>query len=167
MPADAWFNKAVSTLTNAKIIYGRSGGIFDPNAPITRAEFAAMAVRFFGSGSDGPDMFSDISGHWAQDAINKAANEGIISGYTDGTFRPDNNITRAEAISIINRVLDRRPHADHLLDGMTTWPDNMDTSAWYYTAIQEATNSHDFVTKDRVYESWTDLNRAPDWSRYE
>lgn len=173
VPADAWFNKAVSTLTNAKIIYGRSGGIFDPNAPITRAEFAAMAVRFFGSGYDGPDMFSDISGHWAQDVINKAANEGIISGYTDGTFRPDNNITRAEAISIINRVLDRRPHADHLLDGMTTWPDNMDTSAWYYTAIQEATNSHNYDPSeerdenDNQFEIWTELLPVRDWATLE
>ena len=132
-----------------------------------------MAVRFFGSGFDGPDMFSAISGHWAQDAINKAANEGIISGYTDGTFRPDNNITRAEAISIINRVLDRRPHADHLLDGMTTWPDNMDTSAWYYTAIQEATNSHNYDPSeerdenDNQFEIWTELLPVRDWATLE
>lgn len=173
VPSDAWFNKAVSTLTNAGIIYGRGAGIFDPNASITRAEFAAMAVRFFGSGYEGPDMFSDIDGHWAQEAINQAANEGIISGYPDGTFRPDNNITRAEAISIINRVLDRRPEADHLLDGMTTWPDNMDTSTWYYTAIQEATNSHNFDPSEELdengnqYEIWTELLPIRDWATLE
>ena len=173
VPSDAWFNKAVSTLTNAGIIYGRGAGIFDPNASITRAEFAAMAVRFFGSGYEGPDMFSDIDGHWAQEAINQAANEGIISGYPDGTFRPDNNITRAEAISIINRVLDRRPEADHLLDGMTTWPDNMDTSTWYYEDIQEATNSHNFDPSEELdengnqYEIWTELLPIRDWATLE
>lgn len=171
--SDAWFNKAVSTLTNAGIIYGRGAGIFDPNASITRAEFAAMAVRFFGSGYDGPDMFSDISGHWAQESINQAANEGIISGYPDGTFRPDNNITRAEAISIINRVLDRRPHADSMLEGMITWPDNMNTSAWYYEAIQEATNSHNYDPSeerdenDNQWEIWTELLPIRDWATLE
>lgn len=169
VPSDAWFNKAVSTLTNAGIIYGRGAGIFDPNASITRAEFAAMAVRFFGSGYEGPDMFSDIDGHWAQEAINQAANEGIISGYPDGTFRPDNNITRSEAISIINRVLDRRPHADCMLEGMITWPDNMNTSTWYYEDIQEATNSHNFDPSEELdengnqYEIWTELLPVRDW----
>ena len=171
VPSDAWFNKAISTLTNAGIIYGRGAGIFDPDASITRAEFAAMAVRFFGGGYEGEDLFSDIDGHWAQDAINQAANQGIVSGYPDGTFRPDNNITRSEAISIINRVLDRRPEKDHLLaeEDMITWPDNMDTSTWYYADIQEATNSHDYDPSEErdeegnQYEIWTGSLPVRDW----
>ena len=168
----AWYKNAVVTLNNAGIIYGRGNGIFDPNAPITRAEFASIATRFFGGGYDGPDLFSDISGHWAQDAINKAADRGIVNGYVDGTFRPDQNISRAEAIAMINRTLDRRPHEDHLLEGMTTWPDNMDTDAWYYVDIQEATNSHDFDPSELVegeaqYEIWTELLPEPDWTALE
>ena len=88
-------------------------------------------------------------------------------GYPDGTFGPQKQITRAEAVTLVNRTLDRHPDPDHFLEDMLVWPDNLDTKAWYYADMQEATNSHDFVTKDRVYESWTDLNRAPDWSRYE
>ena len=130
-----------------------------------------MAVRFFGGGYEGEDLFSDIDGHWAQDAINQAANQGIVSGYPDGTFRPDNNITRSEAISIINRVLDRRPEKDHLLaeEDMITWPDNMDTSTWYYADIQEATNSHDYDPSEErdeegnQYEIWTGSLPVRDW----
>ncbi|MCI6257257.1 MAG: S-layer homology domain-containing protein, partial [Clostridiales bacterium] len=168
VPESAWFNKAVSTLTNAGIIYGKPGGNFDPDAPITRAEFAAIAVRFFGGDYSGEDQFSDITGHWASADINKAVVNNLVSGYPDGTFRPDNNIVRSEAISIVNRVLNRKPDADHLLDGMKTWPDNMDTSAWYYADMQEATNSHnyDLSVPDEdgsVYEIWFELLPIRDW----
>ena len=93
--------------------------------------------------------------------------KGWVEGQPDGSFAPDRSISRAEAMTLVNRVLGRLPEtADDLLDGMITWPDN-NPEDWFYADMQEATNSHDFVTKDRVYESWTDLNRAPDWSRYE
>ena len=138
---------------------------------ITRAEFAAMAVRFFDVEYDGPDLFSDTTGHWASDLINKAASAGIILGFKDGTFRPDQDITRAEAIAIFNRVLGRAPDKDHLLPEMITWPDNMDTDAWYYANMQEATNSHDY---DRVkaadgteYEVWTKILPVRDWAAFE
>ena len=166
-----WCNAAISTMTVGGIVQGFSDGTFRPYASITRAQFAAMAVRFFDVEYDGPDMFSDISGHWAADLINKAASAGIILGFKDGTFRPDQNITRAEAIAIFNRVLGRAPDKDHLLDNMITWPDNMDTNAWYYANMQEATNSHDY---DRVkaadgteYEVWTKLLPVRDWAAFE
>lgn len=166
-----WCNAAISTMTVGGIVQGFSDGTFRPYASITRAQFAAMAVRFFDVEYDGPDMFSDISGHWAADLINKAASAGIILGFKDGTFRPDQNITRAEAIAIFNRVLGRAPDKDHLLDNMITWPDNMDTDAWYYANMQEATNSHDY---DRVkaadgteYEVWTKLLPVRDWAAFE
>ena len=168
VPESAWFNKAVSTLTNAGIINGKPGGVFDPDAPITRAEFAAIAVRFFGGEYDGEDQFSDISGHWANADINKAVLNGLVNGYPDGTFRPDNDITRSEAIAIVNRVLNRKPDADHLLSDMKTWPDNMNTSAWYYADMQEATNSHNYDLVESKedgtsYEIWSELLPIRDW----
>lgn len=166
-----WCNAAVSTMTVGGIVQGYPDGSFRPRANITRAEFAAMAVRFFDVEYDGPDMFSDTTGHWASDLINKAASAGIILGFTDGTFRPDQDITRTEAIAIFNRVLGRAPDKDHLLADMITWPDNMDTNAWYYANMQEATNSHDY---DRVkaadgteYEVWTKLLPVRDWAAFE
>lgn len=166
-----WCNAAISTMTVGGIVQGYPDGSFRPRANITRAEFAAMAVRFFDVEYDGPDMFSDTTGHWASDLINKAASAGIILGFQDGSFRPDQDITRAEAIAIFNRVLGRAPDKDHLLDDMITWPDNMDTNAWYYANMQEATNSHDY---DRVkaadgteYEVWTKLLPVRDWAAFE
>ena len=100
-------------------------------------------------------------------SLSMAIAESPYAAAVDGTFGPQKQITRAEAVTMVNRTLDRHPDQDHFLEDMLVWPDNLDTEAWYYADIQEATNSHDFVTKDRVYESWTDLNRAPDWSRYE
>ena len=166
---DAWYKTAVATLSRAEIVHGRSDGTFAPDAAITRAEFASIATRFFGGTYEGKDLFSDIQGHWAQDAINLAADRGIVNGYVDGTFRPDQPISRAEAIAMINRTLDRRPHADHLLDDMIVWKDNMDEDAWYYLDIQEATNSHDFKPSksekgEAQYEIWTELLPNPDWS---
>jgi len=163
-----WFNTAVSTMAAMGILNGRPGGIFDPNAYITRAEFTAIAARFdlFGTAADG--SFRDIYGHWAQKEINVAVNNGWVLGYEDGTFRPDDVITRAEAITMINRVLQRIPGGvEDLLPGMTVWADNMDTSKWYYLMIQEATNSHSYIRDTSGYEYWTGLIPTPDWAELE
>ena len=170
VPADAWYNNAVSTLTNAGIIDGYEDGTFKPDGNITRAEFATIAVRFFEATYDGEDLFSDIAGHWAQDYINEAANAGIVDGYPDGTFRPQQYITRAEAMTMVNRTIDRHPHKDHLLDDMIVWPDNPET-AWYYEQVQEATNSHEYTMhtddEQNLYEIWTELLPNRDWSELE
>ncbi len=167
----AWYNTAVSTMANAGIIQGYEDGTFRPNANITRAEFAAIAARFMTSGYDvESDLFTDIAGHWARESINDAATAGWINGYSDDTFRPDNAITRAEAVTLVNNVLQRKPDADHMLDSMITWPDNPE-SAWYYEAIQEATNSHDYdmpsEDDDVDYETWTALQKNRDWAALE
>ena len=167
----AWYNTAVSTMANAGIIQGYEDGTFRPNANITRAEFAAIAARFMTSGYDvESDLFTDIAGHWARESINDAATAGWINGYSDDTFRPDNAITRAEAVTLVNNVLQRKPDADHMLDSMITWPDNPE-SAWYYEAIQEATNSHDYdmpsEDDDVDYETWTALQENRDWAALE
>ena len=170
VPADAWYNNAVSTLSNAGIIDGYEDGTFKPDGNITRAEFATIAVRFFEATYDGEDLFSDIAGHWAQDYINEAANAGIVDGYPDGTFRPQQYITRAEAMTMVNRTIDRHPHKDHLLDDMIVWPDNPET-AWYYEQVQEATNSHEYTMntddEQNPYEIWTELLPNRDWSELE
>ena len=170
VPADAWYNNAVSTLSNAGILDGYEDGTFKPDGNITRAEFATIAVRFFEATYDGEDLFSDIAGHWAQDYINEAANAGIVDGYPDGTFRPQQYITRAEAVTMVNRTIERHPDADHLLDDMITWPDNPET-AWYYEQIQEATNSHEYTMntddEQNSYEIWTNLLPNRDWSELE
>ena len=163
--AGDWFNNAVSTLSNAGIIAGYEDGSFRPNGYITRAEFATIAARFFDVTYNGKDLFPDISGHWAKDYINQAANKGFVNGYEDGTFKPDRNITRAEAVTLVNRTLDRHPDKNHFTKDMLVWPDNMDQTKWYYADMQEATNSHDY--KDRGGEVWTKLTRDPDWTRYE
>ena len=164
---DYWANTAISTMARLGVINGRNSGLFDPDANITRAEFAAICARFDDSGVAGVTTFTDTADHWAEDEISRAAALGWIQGYSDDSFRPDQYISRAQAVTMINRVLCRLPEdTDDLLSGMNTWTDCHE-SDWFYLAIQEATNSHDFVTKDWVYESWTDLNRAPDWSRYE
>ena len=165
--ADYWANTAISTMASLGVINGRNSGLFDPDAYITRAEFAAICARFDDSNVSGFDSFTDTFGHWAEEEIGRAAALGWIQGYDDGTFRPNQYITRAQAVTMINRVLCRLPEdEDDLLPGMSVWTDCREGD-WCYLAIQEATNSHDYVTKDRVYETWTDLNRAPDWSRYE
>ena len=170
VPADAWYNNAVSTLSNAGIIDGYEDGTFKPDGNITRAEFATIAVRFFEATYDGGDLFSDIAGHWAQDYINEAANAGIVDGYPDGTFGPQKLITRAEAMTMVNRTIDRHPHEDHLLADMIVWPDNPET-AWYYEQVQEATNSHEYTMntddEQNPYEIWTELLPNRDWSELE
>ena len=163
---DYWANTAISTMTKLGVINGYKDGNFRPNAYITRAEFAAICARFDDTVKSGNSSFTDINGHWAKAEIERAATLGWIQGYSDGTFRPNNNITRAQAMTMINRVLCRLPEdEDDLLRGMNTWTD-CNPGDWCYLAVQEATNSHDFQHRG-VYESWTDLNRDPDWSKYE
>ena len=162
-----WHNKAISTMAKLGIVKGRRADRFDPDASITRAEFAAICARFSTRPVENSGSFSDISGHWAENEIERAAAFGWISGYPDGTFRPDARITRAEAMTMINRVLCRMPQSESdLLDSMVTWPDNK-PSDWHYLAVQEATNSHDFNRQGEVGESWTKLTSVPDWTRYQ
>ena len=162
-----WHNKAISTMAKLGIVKGRRADNFDPDASITRAEFAAICARFNTKPVENSGSFSDISGHWAENEIERAAAFGWISGYPDGTFRPDARITRAEAMTMINRVLCRMPQSESdLLDSMVTWPDNK-PSDWHYLAVQEATNSHDFNRQGEVGESWTKLTSVPDWKQYQ
>ena len=161
-----WYNKSISTMAKIGIVKGRTANAFAPNAPITRAEFAAICSRFDRSNVEIKSDFNDISGHWAEKEIRRAASLGWIKGYADGSFKPDQNITRAEAASMINRMLHRLPEtADDLLDGMIQWPDNQ-PSDWYYINMQEATNSHDFKQKGEINEYWTKLTENPNWDRY-
>ena len=162
-----WHNKAISTMAKLGIVKGRRADSFDPDASITRAEFAAICARFNTKPVENSGSFSDISGHWAENEIERAAAFGWISGYPDGTFRPDARITRAEAMTMINRVLCRMPQSESdLLNSMVTWPDNK-PSDWHYLAVQEATNSHDFNRQGEVGESWTKLTSVPDWKQYQ
>ena len=166
--AGAWYNHAVSTLSAMGIVKGDSQGKFNPNAPITRAEFAAIAARFDDKANTTAVDFSDIASHWAKDEISAAANNGWINGYTDGTFRPNNKITRAEAMTLVNRVLKRLPEtAEDLHNDMIKWSDNSDTSAWYYLAVQEATNSHYYDLKGNKHEKWSKLRETRDWTELE
>ena len=169
--AGDWFNNAVSTLSNAGIIAGYEDGSFRPNGYITRAEFATIAARFFDVTYNGKDLFPDISGHWAKDYINQAANKGFVNGYEDGTFKPDRNITRAEAVTLVNRTLDRHPDKSHFTKDMLVWPDNMDQTKWYYADMQEATNSHTYQMKENSdktkYENWTKTLPIRNWEALE
>ncbi len=165
---DAWYNTAVSTMAKMGIINGRTATEFAPDEYITRAEFATICARFDDADEKCEDCnFTDINGHWAEDYILEAVAYKWIAGYEDSTFRPDNFINRAEATTLINRVLVRLPEdADALLEGMKTWPDNAE-NAWYYIAIQEATNSHTYGRVDAVNEQWNTLSENTDWSVYE
>mgnify|MGYP004506643435 CR=1 FL=1 len=165
-----WYNRAISTLAKAGIIKGDPAGTYRPGDPITRAEMAAIIARF-GDFKEGGKTFSDISGHWAQKYIELAASNGWINGNPDGTFKPNNNITRAETVAMINRVLNRQTESnDDLLpvSQMTNWSDNMDTAKWYYRDMQEATNNH---KAERVgtsmYEKWTEKLPDIDWASYQ
>ena len=163
-----WFNHAVSTLSSMGIVKGHNDGTFAPNAPITRAEFAAIAARFDDKNTDTSSKFTDIASHWAKNEIGIAANKGWINGYPDGTFRPNQYITRAEAMTLVNRVLNRLPeNSSDLLDSMIKWPDNSDASQWFYLAVQEATNSHYYKTKENKFEKWTKLRETRDWTELE
>ena len=163
--ATSWYNTAVSTLSSMGIITGYPDGTFRPNATITRAEFAAIAARFDNDGDKTAAKFSDIATHWAKDEISIAYNNGWITGYPDGTFGPQRDITRAETMTLVNRVLNRQPETeDDLLPNMTVWTDNANPKAWYYLAVQEATNSHYYEFKtNSQYEKWTELRETRDW----
>ena len=167
--ATSWYNTAVSTLSSMGIITGYPDGTFRPNAAITRAEFAAIAARFDNDGDKTAAKFSDIANHWAKDEISIAYNNGWITGYPDGTFGPQRDITRAETMTLVNRVLNRQPETeDDLLPNMTVWTDNANPKAWYYLAVQEATNSHYYKFKtNSKYEKWTELRETRDWTQLE
>ena len=164
-----WYNTAVSTLSSMGIITGYPDGTFRPNAAITRAEFAAIAARFDSNGDKTTAKFSDIATHWAKDEISIAYNNGWINGYPDGTFGPQRDITRAETMTLVNRVLNRLPETEEdLLPNMVTWTDNANPNAWYYLAVQEATNSHYYKFKtNSQYEKWTELRETRDWTQLE
>ena len=163
-----WYNNPISTMSALGIITGYPDGTFKPDKPITRAEFAAIAARFDETQSGKSATFSDVIGHWAAKEIGIAYYNDWIKGYPDGTFKPDQNITRAEAMTLINRVLERKPESpSDLLSDMNVWTDNMDTSKWYYLDVQEATNSHSYTRKTFNYELWRSMLPDPDWSRYE
>ena len=167
VPDGHWANTAISTMTGLDIVRGYDAAAFGPGDPITRAQFAAICARFDTGKSNGSRTFSDIEGHWAKAYIERAAELGWISGFQDGTFRPDAYITRAQAVTMINRMLNRVPEdPSDLLPGMNVWPDCR-PGDWFYLAIQEATNSHDYRHKAGSYETWTGLNADPDWTRYE
>ncbi len=164
--AGDWYNNAVATMANAGVVNGYEDGAFRPDAPITRAEFAAMAVRFYESEAEiDHDAFSDIASSWARDEINLAHALDIVGGYSDGTFRPNANITRAEAVTIINNVLGREPDAANLHPDMKVWDDNS-PDAWYYADIQEATNSHTY-SRDGGSEYWLTIEPLRDWEALE
>ena len=172
VPEKSWYNNAVSTMTRAGVINGYPDGSFKPNAPITRAELATIAVRFFEVQKSDKNIFSDTAGHWAVAFINAAVENNLITGYPDGTFKPNQNIIRAEFITVVNRMIERKPDKQHLLpkDQMINWDDNPE-SAWYYEQIQEATNSHEYewitVMDEQgegvVIENWTQPKPMRDW----
>ncbi len=163
-----WFNCAISTMSDLGVLKGYPDGTFRPNAPITRAEFAAIAARFDGREPDGMARFSDIRGHWGAEEISRAYQNCWVDGYPDGTFRPDRDITRAEAMTLVNRVLHRNPESPaDLLSDMVIWNDNRDEDAWYYLAVQEATNSHDYHRKSNSHENWDTIEAVPNWADLE
>lgn len=161
----SWYNTYVATLNNAGVITDSSNGYFRPNEAITRAELAAMLAKFSET-TVAANYFNDVSAkYWAANAIAICAKLGWITGYPDGTFRPDKNVTRAELMAMINRATGRAPKsADAFLPGMKTWIDNT-SDKWYYLDVQEATNSHSYTVKGS--ETWTALTSAPNWSLYE
>ncbi|MBQ1252356.1 MAG: S-layer homology domain-containing protein [Firmicutes bacterium] len=186
-----WFNRAISTLANAGILTGYPDGTFKPNAPITRAEMATIAAKFdivTDSDVEVTKSFSDIKGHWAEKYILRAASRGWVNGYPDGTFRPDRNITRAEAMKLVNYVLGRvvneagldpikgSPYYNEWIDNVKiSGTDNANANPWYYYHIQEATNSHDYYRTELpvadlqgvYYEEWFVVEKAPDWAALE
>ena len=176
MGVGSWYNTAVSVIAEMGIVTGYPDGSFKPEKKITRAEIAAIAVRFAGLIEMIPvntANASDITGHWAENDIVYVIEIGLMQGYTDGTFKPNLNMTRAEFITLVNRILEREPEtADDLLpDEMIFWADNADPDSWYYLAVQEATNSHNPKNKDKTvpgmsfnYEYWVEILDNPDWS---
>jgi uncharacterized repeat protein (TIGR01451 family)/uncharacterized repeat protein (TIGR02543 family) len=165
--AGDWYNNAVSTCANAGVLKGYEDGTFRPNAPITRAEFASMAAGFMDASitDDGTGDFSDTANHWAAASIRRAAKAGWVTG-NGNKFNPDAKITRAEVMTIVNRMLDRTPDAEHMLPTMKKWIDNPE-DAWYYEAVQEATNEHEYERDELNVETWTELLTERDWKALE
>ena len=162
-----WFNTAISTLEKMEILNGYQDGTFRPNEKITRAELVKIVASFEDVEATSENPFTDTNNHWAKAYIDLATENGWINGYEDNTFKPDQPITRAETMAVVNRVLQRLPRSvDDLLLDMITWPDNMDETAWYYLYVQEATNSHDYNRVNGL-EKWTQLKETPDWTMYE
>ncbi|MBQ9758061.1 MAG: S-layer homology domain-containing protein [Clostridia bacterium] len=164
-----WHNVAISTMAKLGIVNGRFENEFVPDANITRAEFTAICARFDDTEVEYEGTFKDIEGHWAEEYIKRASAYGWIEGYSDNTFRPDQFITRAEAMTLINRVLNRVPRdpEDLLHDDMAIWSDNMDQTAWFYIAVQEATNSNEYERPNSVYKTWTEIIENRDWAALE
>ena len=160
-----WFNNAVSTMTNSGVFTGMPDGTFQPNRTITRAEFAVAMSRFFEmQPAQGSDMFPDISGHWAAAQINALANSGMISGRPDGTFAPNQSITRAEAAALVTRMLGRNLEPEtRLMPGMQRWSDNMNLDAWFYLYIQDATNSNNYEINENGGIVWREVVPARNW----
>ena len=166
--ADKWYNNAVSTLCHMGVLGGYSDGTFRPNAPITRAEFAKIAVSFAQTnGSAVYSYFTDVkTTDWFAPYVTAAKDSGLIEGYSDGSFKPENRITRAEACAIVNRVLGRKPSKNHMkISGRIDWPD-CTTADWFYEAIMEATNSHTYQMGKRV-ETWNGKLPQRDWAALE
>ena len=172
VPSDAWYNNAVSTMTNAGVIEGYPDGAFRPDAPITRAEFVTIVSRIVTANKIVSSKFSDMDGHWAVSAVDNAVSLGVVTGYPDGSFRPEESITRAEVMAICNRLMGRLLCEESLPEGMLEWVDNMDTAKWYYLDVQEATNSHlhrlgggQELYAD--YEYWVRLIEGINWKKLE
>ena len=169
--AGQWYNNAVSTMTSAGIVNGYPDGTFRPNAPITRAEMAKI-IALFAKLDKTADRFPDTAGHWAEAYIRLAAGNGWIEGYPDGTFRPNQSITRAETVTMIDRVLERVPKDESRLlphETMLTFPDCR-PGQWFYIAVQEAANSHIYeraASEQHGDERWKDLRDNRDWTRLE
>ncbi|MCF6465011.1 S-layer homology domain-containing protein, partial [Clostridium sp. Cult2] len=154
--ANRWSNRHISTLANGAIITGYPDGTFKPGNFITRAELAAIASRFDKLSPFEADSFSDIKGHWANKYINSASQKGWVKGYEDGTFKPDQYITRAEFVTLVNAVLERRVHKKDILEDARKFPDLL-KSKWYYEEMQEAINSHYYFRMKDTYEEWTEI----------
>ncbi len=162
MEGHGWSNRAISTLYSAGIIKGYPDGTFRPSDPISRAEFATIAAKFDKLELNNASKFTDIFGHWAEKYITSSENKGWIKGYPDMTFKPEQDITRAEAMTLINNVLDRAVPEENIHPDAMFWPDNP-SSEWYHEAVMEATNSHDYIFEEDGDELWTGLKANKVW----
>jgi hypothetical protein len=149
-----WSTKHIGTLVTGNIIEGYPDGMFKPGSPITRAELAVIASRFDNLETMDTSAFSDVNGHWAEKYINSAFQKGWVNGYPDGTFKPNQQITRAEYVTLVNNVLQRRVHTENILPDARQFPD-LEKGKWYYEAMQEAINSHLYNRMEDTYEEWT------------
>lgn len=162
-----WYNKATSSMAAGGYIQGYADGTFGANKPITRAEFVCLAARF-ATKTTGFASYTDVdNGHWAARSIAICASNGWVQGYEDGTFRPDQPITRAEAMTIINRMLGRGVSKGYVCKGAARFTDN-DPGSWYYYEILEATNDHEYRNA-RPFEQWirATILRSYDMDKYE